>query len=71
MALDQLLQDYSGNLDLLGPNIFGKKAKPPGNHTSEWTYRTRVQNFKVLSLTNGVVIWTLVRERVTQLPLVT
>ena len=36
-----------GNLDLLGPNIFGKKAKPPGNHTSEWTYRTRVQNFRV------------------------
>ena len=37
-------------MDLLGPNSFGgkeKKKNPPRGQASEWTYRTRVQNFRV------------------------
>ena len=59
-------EDYFGILDLLRPNayIWWKKKQKPGGQASGWTYRTRAQNFRVLSLKNGVDIRTFVRKSV-------
>ena len=47
-----------GILDLLKPNIFGEKqTNKLGGQASGWTRRTRVQNFRILSLHNGVDIF--------------